>query len=256
MCKYLGLIFFVVSTFFNNLFGAATSPTHGMVHSESFYTLNSDNQSIGDFIEIINTTPLDLFFSVRSGGVILDGRRQNESFLQIAYCDVNANRTLRIPSMENLKFKIFSVRIWISRENCSLDEYYKNFNKQSIAFFLSPMEVTGLRKIFIRIKNSKLNVDFEYDFTASPACAICMNRFKSDESLMILDCGHKFHNDENGCAAFTLLHELCPVCRKPVGKKKIKKTVTSQTMVLSNVSVFLDNSRKFKKIAKKSNKKI
>lgn len=48
----------------------------------------------------------------------------------------------------------------------------------------------------------------------STACAVCLEPYQAEETLMALACGHRFHW---GCAKRWLLERAtCPVCRQDI----------------------------------------
>ena len=219
--------------FYCNSFGAISCTRINNPPDDRFYVPDSNNASSGDFIRIINFTPYDLFTSIKSGGVVVEGHRQKDApFQQIAASAIKSNGFLNLQGMESRKFKVFSMRFWILKDEHSLNTYYNEFCNKSIGYCLSPAEITGLRKISIFITDKTLKANLEYDFTLSPECPICSNRFNRSELILVLNCGHKFHHK---CCQSIMRSNPCPTCQTPVNYYETRTAITSEIITIGEM---------------------
>jgi SUMO ligase MMS21 Smc5/6 complex component len=61
----------------------------------------------------------------------------------------------------------------------------------------------------LELKTSIMNSDLENE------CSICLEKFKTNEKIIILECKHYFHY---GCAnKWVNISRVCPVCRAKQG---------------------------------------
>ena len=74
------------------------------------------------------------------------------------------------------------------------------------------------------INNSELRL-FKSELYESPRCSICMEDFKTDDIIRVLNCNHYYHHD---CIDKWLIkHKTCPYCRNNLTENIIPKNTNN-----------------------------
>jgi len=133
-----------------------------------------------------------------------------------AYVEGDRNQLFRgsVPSSESILVPFSHFQEYFSSISiCFTLLPGENAGVSSFSINLNPQDLVGLTILEI-IWNELGGYDIllHYDFTNYGECVICLDNFSKDlEEILVLPCGHFFHNDTECFRAFYPNH--CPVCQ-------------------------------------------
>jgi len=78
---------------------------------------------------------------------------------------------------------------------------------------------------FHALKNNSQLELFKLELYESPKCSICMEYFKTNDIIRVLNCNHYYHHD---CIDKWLIrHKTCPYCRNNLTENIIPKNTNN-----------------------------
>ncbi|MFH1254541.1 MAG: hypothetical protein V1646_03860 [bacterium] len=176
-------------------------------------------------VTLINSSKYDFFISMKQSETfvlnasIRHNRIGSVGEVQFFAKKLPSSTFTQIPFCPADFLKNIIARIWLVKEEASIDFYYKNLFKKSVIFLIQPKLLTGLQSITICIEDDNVAEYMYYNFTNNFKCGICKGQFVPGQILTILDCGCVFHQE---CFHTCDRSIQCPQCHNPVIKHEFQ----------------------------------
>ena len=231
----------VINIMFDNVFNYTENITHNTLNNQHSYDqlnniLNNYNQSINEiendnetYNETYNEIEIEIDYNEINDEINDETYNQiddviedqlvnentnineltNELFSEI-YNDTNTNYYSRLNNLEFLTESSMLNRIMQVFLDPSVIDIDSNINVNEFEDIKVILTKDQFKKL-----DSKIILEENLNDYSNKECNICMDEYKIDDKIIILDCKHIFHRR---CIKHWLLQEkvTCPVCRKDV----------------------------------------
>lgn len=209
-------------------------------------------------VTLINLSKYDFFISMKQSETfvlnasIRHNRIGSVGEVQFFAKKLSSSTFTQIPFYSADFLKNIIARIWLVKEEASIDFYYKNLFKKSVIFLIQPKLLTGLQSITICAEDDNIAEYMYYNFTNGFKCSICKGKFVSGENLTVLDCGCAFHQE---CFYGCDRSMQCPQCHNPVIKHEFQSCpcIYESKLFLGPVSRLINDTDDLKMRVLKNN---
>jgi len=236
------IVFLFSSQFSSSLFSAAPRFPDDDEYAMGTRHGGTEAEAVGNYVIITNNTPFNLQISVKKGGTFVrengvPRRTSDEIPEQLFFGCFPSGTSITV---DRRKFDILTLRNWFYKPGVSEDkakEFYEDNKRKSASFLLDKQNLAGLRTVVIQCAEdrSKLMCCMGYDFTQSPVCAICHDGYSHENDVLVLDCGHEYH--EKCVRQWMRSKTTCPFCRKDINSTLRRRGISSDRVLCSRTTI-------------------